>query len=441
MDASIQGAGTSSLAKVEAHRKHDAAGGLASGALSGLRVALVHDWLTGMRGGEKCLEVLCQAFPQAVLYTLIHRRGSTSPAIESMIIRTSPLQRVPGVFRHYRHLLPVMPLAASTWKPKNVDLVISLSHCVAKSVQAPPGVPHICYCFTPMRYAWQGRDAYLEGWNKRPIRRALARTLLDRLRAWDRRTAHRVSQFVAISETIRERIGLCYHRESVVIPPPVDTEFYTPEPEGQPRDDFYLIVSALVPYKRIDQAVAACTHLGRRLIVIGAGPERARLEALAGPTVRFLGWQPDEIIRDHYRRCRALLFPGEEDFGIVPVEALACGAPVIALGRGGAAETVDNSIGRLHNEPTVAALETSIAAWEAQGAPHDPNKARRRAEAFSLPLFRGRILDLMAEVTGSASRKSAPPRPHVELVAHGFPEAITPARENVAPLKQMGSVP
>jgi glycosyltransferase involved in cell wall biosynthesis len=372
-----------------------------------------------MRGGEKCLEVLCQAFPQAVLYTLIHRRGSTSPAIESMLIRTSPLQRVPGIFRHYRHMLPVMPLAASMWKPKNVDLVISLSHCVAKSVQAPRGVPHLCYCFTPMRYAWQGRDAYLEGWNERPIRRALARTFLDRLREWDRKTAKRVSHFVAISETIRQRIALCYHRDSAVIPPPVDTEFYTPPAEGTTREDFYLVVSALVPYKRIDQAVAACSRLGRKLIVIGAGPERTRLEALAGPTVAFLGWQTDEVIRDRYRRCRALLFPGEEDFGIVPVEALACGAPVIALGRGGAAETVEHSIGRLYHEPTTAGLLHAMRTWEEEGTPHDPLLARRRSEEYGLPIFRDRMLDVIGALTRHASPSSVPPRPHVSLPPSG----------------------
>src|SRR4051812_6486148 len=218
--------------------------------LAGLRVALVHDWLTGMRGGEKCLEVLCQAFPQAPLYTLFHRPGSASPAIESMAIRTSPLQRVPGILQHYRHLLPLMPLAARAWKIRDVDLVVSLSHCVAKSVEPPHGVPHVCYCFTPMRYAWQGREAYLEGWSDRPIRRAMARLLLDRLRDWDRTTARRVTHFVAISETIRERIATAYDRDSRVIPPPVDTEYYRPAKTSQSHEDFYLVVSALVPYKR-----------------------------------------------------------------------------------------------------------------------------------------------------------------------------------------------
>src|SRR3954447_10926148 len=322
--------------------------------LTGLRVALVHDWLTGMRGGEKCLEVLCRAFPDATLHTLIHRRGALSPAIEAMTIRTSPLQRVPGVFRHYRRLLPLMPLATRAWKPGPVDLVISLSHCVAKAVRVPRGVPHVCYCFTPMRYAWQGRDAYLDGWADRPFRRALAVQLLNGLRRWDRATAARVTHFVAISETVRERIARSYGRESRVIPPPVDTSFYTPG--GMRREDYYLCVSALVPYKRVEHAVTACSLTGRPLVVIGEGPERAHLQRVAGPSVRFLGWQPDEVIRAHYRRCKALLFPGEEDFGIVPVEALACGAPALALGRGGAAETVDDSVGRTYPDATPEGL-------------------------------------------------------------------------------------
>jgi glycosyltransferase involved in cell wall biosynthesis len=393
----------------------DRGDGAAGSPLDGLRVALVHDWLTGMRGGEKCLEVLCRAFPDATLYTLIHRRGSLSPAIESMAIRTSPLQKIPGVFRHYRHLLPIMPMAARAWRPGDVDLVVSLSHCVAKAIVPPRGVPHVCYCFTPMRYAWQGRETYLEGWSDRPVRRILARTMLSGLRRWDRATASRVSHFVAISETVRGRITRCYRRDSRVIQPPVDAAFYTPDPTDRPRDDGYLVVSALVPYKRIDQAVSACSESGRRLTVIGEGPERDRLEATAGPNVQFLGWQPDEVIRDHYQRCRALLFPGEEDFGIVPIEALACGAPVIALGRGGAAETVDDSVGRTYPEPTTAGLLDAIDAWEGAGCPHDPILARRRAEAFALPLFRQRLLGFLAEVVASSGRHGVPPAPHLDI--------------------------
>jgi glycosyltransferase involved in cell wall biosynthesis len=378
--------------------------------LSGLRVALVHDWLTGLRGGEKCLEVLCQAFPQATIHTLIHQPGSAGPTIGGMAIRTSPLQRLPGVFRHYRHLLPVMPLAARCWRVGEVDLIVSLSHCVAKAVRVPAGVPHVCYCFTPMRYAWDGRAAYFESWENKPLRRLVVGVLLDRLRGWDRATSARVSHFVAISEAVRGRIARCYGRDSRVIQPPVDTGFYTPD--AVPRDGPYLCVSALVPYKRIDHAILACRALGRELIVIGEGPDRARLSTLAGPTTRLLGWQPDEVIRDHLRRCRALLFPGEEDFGIVPIEALACGAPVIALGRGGAAETVDDRVGRLYFKASPDGLRDAIAAWERQGAPHDPILARRRAEGLATPVFRRRLLDFLAEVVAQRGAE-LPPRPHV----------------------------
>jgi len=409
----VAGAGTSRRAAPDPERADD---GEAPPSLAGLRVALVHDWLTGMRGGEKCLEVLCRSFPRATLYTLIHRRGALSPTIESMAIRTSPLQRIPGVFRTYRHLLPLMPLAVRSWRLKDVDLVISLSHCVAKAVVPPPGVPHVCYCFTPMRYAWQGRDAYLESWSDRPVRRALARTTLARLRRWDRATASRVTHFVAISETVRQRIARCYRRDSRVIQPPVNVAFYTPGATVVPRDHDYLVVSALVPYKRIDQAVAACTQSGRPLTVIGEGPERARLEAMAGPAVRFLGWQPDEVIRDHYRRCRALLFPGEEDFGIVPIEALACGAPVIALGRGGAAETVDDLVGRTYPEPSSSGLLAALDRWEVEGSPHDPAQARRRAQALSLPVFRERMHKLLVEVVTRGSHHALPPAPHLNLM-------------------------
>jgi glycosyltransferase involved in cell wall biosynthesis len=303
-----------------------------------------------------------------------------------------------------------MPLATRAWRPGEVDLVVSLSHCVAKMVRPPRGIPHVCYCFTPMRYAWDGRDAYLDAWSDRPIRKAMAAHLLDRLRHHDRATAGRVSHFVAISETIRSRIDRCYGRDSRVIQPPVDTEFYTPEPRL--REDFYLCVSALVPYKNLDQAVIACSASGRRLMVIGSGPERPRLERLAGPSVTFLGWQPDEVIRDHYRRCRALIFPGEEDFGIVPIEALACESPVIALGRGGAAETVDDRVGRTYPDPNVESLTAALGAWESDGRPFDPSLARARAEALALPVFRRRMLGYLAEVV---AKGSAIPSPHLAV--------------------------
>ncbi len=382
---------------------------------TGLRVALVHDWLTGMRGGEKCLEVLCQAFPNATLHTLLHRRGSTSPPIERMQIRTSALQRLPGVSRYYRGLLPIMPLAVRTLTIRDVDLVVSLSHCVAKAVVPPPGVPHVCYCFTPMRYAWDGRDAYLGRWSPRSLKHRMASTLLNHLREWDRVTAARVSHFIAISRTIEDRIARCYGRASKVIQPPVDVGFYTPGPNREARTNAYLIVSALVPYKRVDDAIIACSRLGKSLVVIGEGPDRHRLESIAGPTVRFLGWQPNEVIRDHYRACRALLFPGEEDFGIVPIEALACGAPVIALGKGGAAETVDDQVGRIYQLEGVDALMTAIEGWENDGCPHNPALGRARAETLSTDVFRDRLLDYLNEVAAESRATGAPPAPHLRF--------------------------
>lgn len=365
-----------------------------------IKVALVHDWLTGLRGGEKCLERLCRMFPDATIHTLIHDPGKTGPIIEAMRIRTSPLQRIPGIARHYRKLLPLMPAAVSRLDVGEVDLVISLSHCVAKAVRVPAGLPHICYCFTPMRYAWDGRSAYLDKWREGSLKRRLAESALDRLAAWDARTAAKVTRFVAISKTIQDRITRNYGRDSVVVAPPVDTDFYLPSEESQ-REDFYLVASALVPYKRIDQAVAACERLGRKLVVIGTGPEADRLRNMAGPNATFLGYQPDDVLRDHFRRCRALLFPGEEDFGIVPIEALACGASVIALNAGGVAETVDAAVGTLYDEPTAEGLREAIGRFETTTLKSNSQNARRaKAERFSAVRFDEGMAEVIADVLG-----------------------------------------
>jgi glycosyltransferase involved in cell wall biosynthesis len=367
-----------------------------------LRVVLVHDWLTGMRGGEKCLEVLCRHFPHAPLYNLLHQRGSVSEAIERLKPRCSFLQYFPRVHQYYRYLLPLMPLAAR-WRLPACDVVVSLSHCVAKSASPPPGVPHVCYCFTPMRYAWHLRDAYF-GPRVPGVSRRLFEMCLNRLRAWDRQTAARVSHFVAISRTVQERIRTSYGRDSLVIYPPVDTDFFCPAPI--PREDYYLVLSALVPYKRLELAIAACNRLQRRLVVIGSGPEEKRLRALAGPTVQFLGWQPGPVVREQLRRCRALLFPGEEDFGIVPLEAQACGTPVIAFGRGGATETVvplrrrhaDDATGLWFEEQTVACVIEAIAAFEQHADELMPEAARRQALRFNAQRFAAEIVAFLAGV-------------------------------------------
>jgi glycosyltransferase involved in cell wall biosynthesis len=367
----------------------------------GCRVVLVHDWLTGMRGGEKCLEPACRRWPDAPLFTLFHRHGSVSETIEQLPPRPSPLNRLPGVSRYYRYLLPVLPLAARFPIP-DCNVVLSFSHCVAKAAVPPPGVPHVSYCFTPMRYAWHQRESYFRRGRLGTLKAAAADLLLARLRAWDRRTADRVSHFVAISQTVRERIREAYGRDSVVIYPPVDTEFYTPA--AVPREDFYLVVSALAPYKRFDLAVEACNRLGRKLVVIGTGQDLKRLRSLAGPTVAFLGWQPDAIVRDHLRRCRAVLFPGEEDFGIVPVEAQASGTAVIALGRGGATETVrplgstPEPTGVFFDTPTTESVIDAIERFEREAGSFDPRSARRNAVRFRKDRYEAELFDYVEQV-------------------------------------------
>jgi glycosyltransferase involved in cell wall biosynthesis len=370
------------------------------------RVALVHDWLTGMRGGEKCLEVLCRRWPHAPLFTLLHRRGSVAAAIEDRPVHPSFLNRLPGVARYYRYLLPLMPLAAATWRLPPCDLVVSFSHCVAKSARPPRGVPHVCYCFTPMRYAWHMRHAYFSTDRVRGLKARLLGRLLAELRDWDRRTADTVTHFVAISQTVQRRIRECYGRDSTVIYPPVDTDFYCPAP--LPREDYYLAVSAFAPYKRLDLAVAACNRMRRRLRVIGTGQDERRLRGIAGPTVQFLGWQSDEAIRDHLRRCRALVFPGEEDFGIVPVEAQACGTPVIAFTKGGVMETVLPPGGRreptgvFFDEQSVEALIDALEIFESRSGDFSAAAARRQALRFNAGRFREELVAYLDGVLRSA---------------------------------------
>ena len=377
---------------------------------TGQRVALVHDWLTGMRGGEKCLEVLCRRYPQARLYTLLHTPGSVSPVIESLRPQTSFLQRLPNVALYYRYLLPLMPFAANNWRIPQCDLLLSMSHCFAKAARPPNGIPHVCYCFTPMRYAWHMREAYFGG-RFGKLKGVLVDRLLGSIRDWDRRTADRVTHFIAISRTIQDRIRECYGRESVVIYPPVDTDFYTPSED--PREDFYLIVSAFAPYKRIDLAIEACQKLGRRLVIIGAGQDGARLRSIAGPNVHFFGWRSNEVIRDHFRRCRALLFPGEEDFGIVPVEANACGAPVIALGRGGATETIlplgfaPNPTGVWFDEQRVDALIEAVERFESNNEVLQGRAIRRQALHFNRHRYEADLFGFLEKVVGGNAVQAA----------------------------------
>jgi glycosyltransferase involved in cell wall biosynthesis len=308
-----------------------------------MKVALVHDWITGMRGGERCLEAFLDIYPEADIFTLVHIPGTTTARIDSRVKATSFLNRIPGIARLYRALLPLFPLAARSLRLDGYDLVISLSHAAAKNVRVPQGVSHICYCFTPMRYIWDQAPAYFRG-----LSLYLVQPILWPLRAWDRRGAKRVTEFVAISSFIAARIRRFYGRRALVIPPPVRSALEIERALTQDelallhkcQEPFFLCAGALVPYKRIDVAIAACNSLGVPLWVIGKGPELEALKGQAGPTVKFFGHVSEGFLWESYRRCRALLFPGIEDFGIVPVECLASGRPVIAVQAGGVAETV-----------------------------------------------------------------------------------------------------
>jgi glycosyltransferase involved in cell wall biosynthesis len=346
-----------------------------------LKVVLCHDWLTGMRGGERVLELLCELFPAAPILTLIHNRSAISETINRHPVSVSFLQHVPGIMTTYRNYLPLFPAAINSLSVPPCDLVISTSHCVAKALRAPPGARHLCYCFTPMRYAWLFQEEYF-GRNR--CKRNLAAPLLAILRHWDRRTSSRVDRFIGISRHVQERITSFYGREADVVYPPVNTAYWTPAPVS--REDYDLIVSALVPYKRIDLAVRAYNHIGRRLKIVGAGGECCALRALAGPNVELLGWQSDAVIRDLYRQCRLLVFPGEEDFGIVPLEAMACGRPVVAFARGGALETVAEGVsGVFFNEQIVPAITAAID--KCLAGPWDPAVIRSHAERFGQDNF------------------------------------------------------
>jgi glycosyltransferase involved in cell wall biosynthesis len=349
-----------------------------------VKVALVHDWLTGMRGGERALEVVCERFPDAELFTLVHVPGSVSPTIERRPIHTSFVQRLPAVKRLYRHYLPLYPTAVEQFRFDGFDVVLSISHCCVKSVIVPAGTRHICYCLTPMRYAWDQFDAYFGRDRIGLIGTTIMRPVMARIARWDQRTADRVGRYVAISHYVAGRIRRYYNRESTVVYPPVDTAFF--HPDGTAPERFALMVSALVPYKRVDVAIDACRAAGVPLKIAGDGPERPMLEQRAGGSAEFLGRLSDAAIRDLYRRSGVVLLPGEEDFGIVPLEAQACGRPVVALGRGGATETVvENQTGVLVGESSPAAFADAIV--RVLNGRFDAGAIRAHAEKFGRERF------------------------------------------------------
>lgn len=370
-----------------------------------MRVAIVHYWFVGRRGGERVIEALCELFPQADLFTLVADRGTLSPELKKHKLTTSFLQDLPGARRVHRYLLPLYPLAVEQFDLRGYDLVISSESGPAKGVLTSPDTCHVCYCLTPMRYLWNFYHDYKEGSNLGMLGKAAFGLSAHYARLWDLASAARVDHFAAISNAVAARVRKYYRRPAEVIYPPVDVA--SRQIVGS-ADDYYLVVGQLVNYKRVDLAIQACNQLQRSLRIVGVGEEYKRLKRLAGDTIEFLGHLTDEEVQEQYARCRALLFPGEEDFGLVPVEVQACGRPVIAFGKGGARETVigagpdptdysDGMTGVLFSQQSVESMAEAILRFEALEARFSPTRIRAHAEQFDKAHFKRKMEAFLLE--------------------------------------------
>jgi glycosyltransferase involved in cell wall biosynthesis len=337
--------------------------------IDGLKVAIVHDWLMSMRGGEKVVESICELFPQSDIYTLVHKVGASSAKIESHPIYTSFIDRLPFKNSIYRHYLPLFPLAIEGFNLRGYDMIISSSHCVAKGIISSPDTLHISYIHTPMRYVW---DMYYDYFGKESagwLNRKIISVFANYLRMWDVTSSKRINWFIANSRHVANRIQKYYGREASIIHPPVDLELFQ---ESKNPGDYYLLVSSLVPYKRVDLAIRTFNRIQKPLLILGEGPLYRKLHSMAGKTIKFIGWQPLSSLNEYYANCKALIFPGEEDFGIVPVEAQKCGKPVVAFAKGGALETVIGYSGQNEGscsgvfffEQNVQALEDALVTCE-----------------------------------------------------------------------------
>jgi glycosyltransferase involved in cell wall biosynthesis len=356
-----------------------------------MRCAIVHYWLLGMRGGEKVVEALCRLFPRADIFTLFYDPDRVSPLIRSHVVKTSFLN---PLRRYYRSLLPLMPVALEHFDLRNYDLVISSESGPAKGVLTSSRTRHICYCHSPMRYLWDLYPAYLHEWTRSNLKRSVMAPLANYLRVWDYASSARVDEFIANSRNVQKRIWKAYRRSSEIIYPPVEVEtFYS-----QPADDYYLIVSELVTYKRIADAVRCFSKTNRHLKIVGHGPEYLSLKSMAGPTIEFCGRVSDAELRELYARCRAVVLPGEEDFGIVAVEALASGKPLIALGRGGVLESVPEEnprAGFFFRESGEGPLAAAVRAFEQHEPYLSPMAIRHLASRFSEERFQREMRTLI----------------------------------------------
>ncbi len=357
-----------------------------------MRVAFIHDWLTGMRGGEKVLEELLNLFPNSEIFTLLHLKGMVSKKIEEKEIHTSFIQKLPFKSKVYRHYLPLFPAAVESFNLKGFDLVFSSSHCVAKGAIPHPGTPHICYCHTPMRYAWDLFEDYFG--NKRGLHRMLIQMIMAKLRTWDTVSSQRVDIFIANSHLVKERIWRYYRREATVVYPPINTDFF----KCDKRDgEFFLMVSPHVPYKRIDIAINAFSKLkDEKLIIVGKGPLFKRAKKYSPQNVEFVQQVGDEDLRRLYSRAKALIHTAKEDFGMVMAEAQSCGIPVIAYGEGGSKDIVRRKTGILFKEQKEEALIEAVEDFKEED--YDPELVRKNALRFSKREFRGKISDLVEKI-------------------------------------------
>ncbi|WP_159586725.1 glycosyltransferase [Chelativorans xinjiangense] len=356
-----------------------------------MRVAIVHYWLVSMRGGEKVVEALCDMYPGADIFTLVYDEERVSAKIRRHKVTPSFLQKIPGARRHYQSLLPLMPFALESLDLSGYDLILSSESGPAKGIVPGPQATHICYCHSPMRYLWDHYHFYRAGSGL--LTRALLPVLAPALRAWDVSTSARVDKFVANSHHVAARIEKYYRRDAAVLNPPVTVQDFSPVAE---IGDFYLCAGQLVGYKRLDLAVEAFTRMAENLVVIGEGKEMTRLKRMAGPTVTFLGRAPFPVLRDMLARCRALVFPGEEDFGIVPVEAMASGRPVIAFCGGGALDSiVPDRTGILFQEQSVQGLIEAVRRFRSMETAFRPDLIRNHALQFSEANFKAKMQQII----------------------------------------------
>jgi glycosyltransferase involved in cell wall biosynthesis len=368
-----------------------------------MRIALIHYWLVSWRGGEKVLKAIADLYPTADIFAHVVDPELASREFPGRTIQTTFINRLPFARRAYQQYLPLMPMALEQLDLQSYDLVISSESGPAKGVIVAPTAVHVCYCHSPMRYVWDRSADYRR--SSGALTRALMMPALHYVRLWDQLAAQRVDHYVANSRFVAQRIGKYYRREARVIHPPVAVETLALSPKCE---DFYLSVGQLVPYKRPDLMIEAFNASGRPLVVIGSGEMLASLRRQAKPNVRLLGWQSDEVIREHYARCRALIFPGVEDFGLVPVEAMACGKPVIALGAGGVLETVvDGVTGVLFSQATPASLEQALIRFERHSASFNPEVIRAHALQFSTALFKTRFEAFVREALTARADASA----------------------------------